>query len=349
MRVRGVFLTAALTLLAGGASAQSWASRAVCDVPEVGVHDAVFAPATLAELEQAAAKIPNGEGRFWRVTAPSGAVSHIWGTMHSADPRILDLPDMVQQRIAEARVVALEIDPTFPDRAAFDAQFDNSAWLRNGRQERALSDTALPPHVLDWIRARTQAIGWGRDAPERLTPGGLAELLLSDPCSDFTAGVLPVQDGRIQMLALIAGAEIHALEDPERIRRHLDQPGNAAFAVDFLSVYGAYLDPDTTWQDRATAMALYLAGRTGVMMAWDRAFVSATLADDGSTIDRVNAHLLDARNRAFVAKIRPELTQGGVLLAVGAFHLPGKSGLIALLRAQGHSVTRIPIQGEARP
>ncbi|MGY3437862.1 MULTISPECIES: TraB/GumN family protein [unclassified Marinovum] len=349
MRVRAVFLTAALALLGGGASAQSWASRAVCDVPEVGVHDAVFAPTTLAALEQAAAKIPNAKGRFWRVTAPSGAVSHVWGTMHSADPRILDLPDMVQQRIADARVVAIEIDPTFPDRAAFDAQFDTSDWLRNGRQDSALTDTALPPHVLAWIRLRTQAIGWGHDAPERLTPGGLAELLLSDPCSDFTAGVLPVQDGRIQMLALIAGAKIHAFERPDRIRRHLDHPGNAGFAVDFLSVYGSYLDPETTWQDRATQMALYLRGELGVMMAWDRAYVSDTLADDGAIIDRVNAYLLDARNHAFTSNIRSEMAQGGVLLAVGAFHLPGQSGLIALLRAQGHTVTRIPIQGEARP
>ena len=349
MTGRGVILgLAAAPLLGGGAAqAQDWADHALCSPVEPALHAGAFAPADLAGLRAAAAAIPHGTGRFWRVVAPSGAVSHLWGTMHSADPSILALPDLVEQRIAEARIVALEIDPVLPSRAAFDARRVRRDWYRQDRLDGP--PAGLHPAVLDWIRQRTEGLGWGRGAPERLTPGALAEVLLSDPCDDFSAGVLPVQDGRIQMLGLIGGATIAPLEPRERIRQYLDSPGNAEFAVDFLNVYGAYLDPGTSRAERATRMALYLAGELGLMLAWDKAVVSAVLEDGGAPLARVNRVLLDARNQAFIDTARADLAEGGVFLAVGSFHLPGQAGLIARLRRQGFTVTRIPLPGEAPP
>lgn len=335
-------------VVAGPVSAQAWATRAVCDVAAPQVHESAFAPATEAELAAVAAAMPNPEGRFWRVVSPQGAVSHLWGTMHSADRHVLDLPDLVQKRIGEARVVALEIDPVLSGRAAYAAQFERGDWFRTG-QEVALADSGIDPHVLEWIRLRAEGLGWGRDAPERLTPGALAELLLSDPCNDFSSGVLPIQDGRIQMLAMIAGVPIQALEAPDRIRLYLDSPGNEAFAVDFLDVYGGYLNPETTREDRATSIALYLQGRIGMMLAWDRSYMADVLGDGGATLDRVNDYLLDHRNRQFVARIQDELETGGVLIAIGCFHLPGTAGMVALLRDAGYTVTRIPLPGETQP
>ncbi|TNF19203.1 MAG: TraB/GumN family protein [Rhodobacteraceae bacterium] len=347
MGLRRVFLAFCALIAAGPVAAQAWATRAVCDVPAPEVHEGAFAPATEDDLAQAARAMVNARGRFWRLTSPEGAVSHLWGTMHSADRHVLDLPDLLKKRIAEARLVALEIDPVLPSRAAFEAQFERSDWFRRG-DELPLAETGIDPRVLDWIRLRTEGLGWGHDAPERLTPGALAELLLSDPCNDFSSGVLPVQDGRIQMLALIAGVPVKPLEDPDRIRRHLDAPGNEGFAVDFLDIYGGYLNPATTRQVRATNIALYLEGRIGMMLAWDRAYMADLFGDGGARLARVNRYLLDARNRQFVDRIQGELAQGGVLIAVGSFHLPGRQGMIALLRDRGYSVTRIPLPGEVR-
>lgn len=340
------FLFAIVLTLAGGpAFAQGWATRDVCDPPEVAVFDSAFAPATADEIVTAAARIPNGVGRLWRVEAPNGAVSHLWGTMHVTDPRILDLPDMVHNLIGSARVVALEIDPIYPSRRAIERDQRRSDWFRNGRSTADLSDSGLPAGVLEWIRQRTHGLGWGRDAPDRLTLGAVAELLLSDPCDDFAAGILPVQDGRIQMLGLIAGADITALEKVMRIKDQLDW-GEEDFAIDFLSVYGSYLNPETSWQDRATLMALYLDGRIAEMMAWDRAYVSHVLGDQGRAIDRVNAYLLDARNRTFVEAAENALQEGDAFIAVGCFHLPGTQGMVALLRQRGFTVTRVALPGE---
>lgn len=338
-------LAIVLTLVGIPAFAQGWATRDVCDVPKVAVFDSAFAPATADDIKTAADRIPNGNGRLWRIEAPNGAVSHLWGTMHITDPRILDLPDKVLDLIESARVVALEIDPILPSRRAYERDLRRADWFRNGRSDADLSDSALPADVLDWIRQRSQGLGWGRNAPDRLTLGAVAELLLSDPCDDFAAGILPVQDGRIQMLGMIAGADILALEEAMRIKDQLDR-GEEDFAIDFLSVYGSYLNPKTNWQDRSTSYALYLEGRIAEMMAWDRAYVSHVLGDQGRAIDRVNAYLLDARNHAFVEAAESALHEGDVFIAVGCFHLPGTQGMVALLRQRGFKVTRVPVPGE---
>lgn len=332
--------------IAGPGQAQHWATRAVCDVSDIAVFDDAFAPATRTEIENAAARIPNGVGRFWRITAPNGAVSYLWGTMHSSDPRILDLPQEVEDAIEAARVVVLEIDPIAPTRRIYERDLARSDWFRPARSNVDLVEDGLPSEILEWIRQRTHGIGWGRKAPERLTFGALAELLLSDPCDDFSAGIIPIQDSRIQTLALVEGAGILALEETGRIKARLDRPDQDEFAIDFLSVYGSYLNPEIRWQDRATVFALYLSGRIGAMMAWDRSYVSLILQDNGRAVDRVNAYLLDERNRGFVAAAEEALQSGDVLVAVGAFHLPGEAGMVALLRNAGFEVTRIRLPGE---
>ncbi|MFM7105544.1 MAG: TraB/GumN family protein, partial [Flavobacteriales bacterium] len=48
--------------------------------------------------------------------------------------------------------------------------------------------------------------------------------------------------------------------------------------------------------------------------------------------------LLPRRNLRFVNRLGPLMTQKSVFCAVGALHLPGNDGMIALLRSQGFKV-----------
>ena len=69
--------------------AQAWATRETCEVVSAEIDPQVLPDALLAQLRADVAKIPNPKGRFWRVQSPDGAVSHLWGTVHSNDPLIL--------------------------------------------------------------------------------------------------------------------------------------------------------------------------------------------------------------------------------------------------------------------
>lgn len=333
-------------LLPMSAAAQDWATRDVCDVPEAAIHeDTLDAP--LPVLEAQAAKIPNGVGRFWRITAPMGAVSHLWGTYHSTDRLVLDLPEALEAVIEEARIVAVEIDPVYPTRAEYEAAMRrDDRYLPQGTAS-TYGRLQIDPRVDGWIRDRLEALGWSRDATDYLTLGALAELLLWPPCEDLASGTLQTQDTFIQTLGHIAGARIMGLEPVDRLRRKLDEKGNAALAEAMLQVYGSYLAPVEGWQGTATEFALYREGRIATSMMQDRARVLALFGTEGvAQLDLLDRWLLDARNRDFVAAARAELHRGGVVIAVGSFHLPGEAGMVALLRKSGFQMKRVPLPGE---
>ena len=51
--------------------------------------------------------------------------------------------------------------------------------------------------------------------------------------------------------------------------------------------------------------------------------------------------LVHTRNLGMRDKALEPLAEGGVLIAVGALHLPGKQGLVSLFREAGYTVTPI--------
>lgn len=339
------------SFIAAPALAQDWATREVCTVDEPRIHEEVFAPESLADLEQAAESIPNSLGKFWQITAPSGAISHLLGTFHSSDPLILALPDKVTSIIDSSRVVAVEIDFTHPDRQSYrDAQ------LMEGRFSEASDPfsfspgdgtvAGLPLEISHWVRDRAIELGWTEDFDLIMSLPGIAEMLLSDPCEDFTQGILPIQDDYIQLLGRLGGARILSLESPDEMIVDLGADEETALAI--IATYAAYLQPADSNAERSTSFALYLQGRLGVMSGWDRIYQQSIYGSRGQELlERTDDYLLEIRNRRFVERLSRELSEGEAFIAVGSAHIPGESGLVALLRASGYTVTRIQLPGES--
>lgn len=343
---------ACLLGLAAPAAAQDWATAEVCTVDKPEIVEAAFPAPGLAALDEAARTIVNGTGRFWKIETPSGAVSHLWGTLHSADPLILDLPQEVRDTIAAARLVAVEVDFVAPSREAYrDAQYPEARFNEGGDPFAAqgLGDgtiAGLDQEKSGWIRERAIELGWTEDADLILSPAGMAEMLLSDPCEDFASGVLPMQDDYIQLLGRLGGAGILGLERPDELLDDLSADGETAAAI--IAVYAAYLKPVNTNAERKTGFKLYRQGRLGLMAATDAAYMDEVLGDVGSdALARTDAYLLAFRNERFLDRLAPELDRGGAVVAIGAGHIPGARGLVELLREAGYTVTRIPLPGEA--
>lgn len=62
------------------------------------------------------------------------------------------------------------------------------------------------------------------------------------------------------------------------------------------------------------------------------------LTDDDFGMDGNQDLLLDRRNKNWVSQLKTIMLKEPVFVAVGAGHLPGKSGVIALLRKEGYTV-----------
>lgn len=344
-----LWLTLLACIFAAPLSAQSWATRDLCLIDEVRVHEEIFAPEFYAQMQSRGAKIRNGTGRFWRITSPNGAVSHLWGTMHSTLPIILRLPEEVTNAIAAARVVATEVDYTQYTRPELTVLHTAVTKLSN-QYTLNVSDLNIPPQLLTWIEQRLFALGWGDDALDYLKAAAVAEILLSAPCDDFASGVYPIQDDRIQMLGALAGADILSLEEPEALFTKLDDDENSDLTRAMIATYAAYLDPETPREAYATSYALYLQGRIGEMMAWEELYFAESYHNEGpGWLSRTNDYLLRERNEVFMASALDDLREGRVFMAVGTYHLPMSYGLIAMLREAGFTVERIAVEGEIRP
>lgn len=351
--MRRLLLIFALAVCPLAVQAQDWATKEVCTVDTANVSEDAFKPSSFAELEVKGAFLPNGKGRFWRIETASGAVSHLWGTMHSSSPLILDLPDALIEAIENARIVAVEIDFTAQSRAELrDAPFYEARFKGPGDPFNApvLSNSiaGLSDEHTAWVRERAFDVGWSEDVELILSPAGMAEMLLGDPCEDFTSGVLPIQDDYIQLLGRLAGADILGLEGRFEFLDDLSGPDMIATAEAITRIYAAYLKPMTSNAERSTSFALYRQGRMDVLSAWDEVFVNGVLGAQGSASLRLtNAYLLSKRNLRFVDRVDAELDKGDVVIAVGFAHLAGEQGLVELLRAKGHTVTRVVVPGEA--
>lgn len=346
--MRGLF--AAALLLPHTAFAQDWVTPDICHVETPAISEALFDPPGMNALEAASAEIPHGTGRLWQITSPDGAVSHLWGTMHSSSRHVLNVPGEVLDRLLGSRTLAVEIDYRHPDRDSYRAWiYWDGVWQYD--QYRDLGDLVVDganPEIPAWISARLFERGINPEDTGYLSPGGLAEILIGDPCEDFAAGFPPIQDDYLLTRAFIAGLPIRELEGPHDLRDHLNDPRNEATARALISMYGAYLMPVDDNSERSTAFALYQQGRIGLMMAWDAWFLSSVLGPDADEAMALgNGYLLDERNRIFVEAALPELAEGGVFIAVGAYHLPGEDGMISRLKAAGFTVDRVPLPGEA--
>jgi uncharacterized protein len=346
----GGCLFAILTSLASPTMAQEWFTAEACAVSKVTIDPDVLSAAEMASLSRRAAEMPNGQGRLWQITTADGRVSHLWGTMHSSDRAVLDLPKAVQELIESATVVAIESDPTPDTRAAIAALNRWDGFWISGEMPWDYRED-LEPDLLGWITARIVTLGYDASSMGQMTDAGLASLLLGDPCEDFAGRVIPYQDNYIVTLAHLAGVDITGLEPPLPILNDLNRPDMAKTARAMVESYGGYLAPWQGPSGRATYIALYTQGRIAEMMLWNRDYaVEIHGAEKAAEIaDLLDAYLLNGRNRRFVSNARLLIDRGGAFLAVGAFHLPGEEGMVTLLRDAGYDIARVPLPGEAAP
>jgi len=266
------------------------------------------------------ARAKGGRPLLWRISRRGLRPSHLFGTLHVDDPRVLDLPPAVTRTLRGSRRFVMEavLDDGAPGLASTEMLF------RDGRSLKDAAGPELAARALPLL----EALGIPRRTARLLQPWAAA-LLLSRP----PARGREFLDRRLARLARQARIPVRGLETLEEqmaVFRGMSRADQVALLADAVARRAGLAD------EVEALVRDYLAGDLD-------ALARRALADagQGGAQRRLLERLLHRRNAVMLGRLKPHLRAGGAFVAVGALHLAGRDGLIEGLRRQGYRVSRV--------
>jgi uncharacterized protein len=330
--IRTLVLGAALALVhAAGLDAQTAGCGGKNMLEEMTRTDA---PAH-ARIMAAAAATENANALLWRVERAGKPASYLFGTMHLTDDRINALSPAVEAPLKDARRLVLEVGDL--SSASFMKAFAGARDLMmftDGRRLEQLLGEAEYVKVAGILRRS----GFPAQVAGLFRPWVATLMLALSDCERRRAGegLLPL-DARLAKQAAARGIAVTGLETLEQqFRAMADVP-----EADQVEVLKASLRTYDRIDDVVeTTVQMYLGRQLGAVWPFQLALAEQSGVSPRA-FDSAEKSLVFTRNLGMRDKALEPLAEGGVFIAVGALHLPGKQGLVTLLREAGYTLTAV--------
>lgn len=324
-----------MSLLPGASPVLAGNVTAACGGKDLLAEMQTSAPATHASLLTEAARTQNGNALLWRASKAGLQHSHLFGTIHMTDPRVTNLSPVVVAALDKARTVAVEI-AGLSDGAVMQAIGADPQMLvfTDGRR----LDQMLSSGEFAAVSRTLGRIGVPAPAQGAIRPWLVSMLLgVSDCERSRMARKRPVLDQVIEQRAKAAGKPVIGLET---VASQVRAMATVSDADQLAMLKSALRYADRSDDLRETMLQLYLDRRVGAVFALQRHFaMEAGLNPD--TTRGFEKSLITKRNVTMLDKANPLMAKGGAFIAVGAAHLVGPEGLVALLRRQGYEMTPV--------
>lgn len=288
------------------------------------------------EKVAAAAKlVENGEAIFWRIEKPGVAPSHILGTMHVSDPRITTLSEKASVALDTAQTMVLEV-ADLSQEAMMRAMMGSAELIvfTNGQRLDKMLGAA------DFARAQTlmQQAGLPGEMTALARPWIVATLLSVSECErqNIVGGHAPF-DSKLGNLATARKIEVVGLETIEEQLAAMAAVPDAE-QIEMLKAGLKFVHRRDDMLE--TLAQMYLQRRLGAAMPFNIA-LAESVGVKADAFKSFQAELIDRRNRRMFDGALNHVEKGSALIAVGALHLPGKTGLVQLFREAGYTVTPV--------
>ena len=335
-----LLLIALFSLSLNYASQASGGENIVCSGEDLLVNMAKTEPETLVKLRQIAAKTINGNGRFWKISKRGVADSWLFGTIHMADDKVSHMPQLASTAFEKSETVLVEItDMLDPQKASA-----NIIRLKHltFRLDGSTAESDLSPKQIETLKAAIGARALPYALAIRMQPWMLAPAISNQLCELAAKknGKLFL-DAKIMKMAIQEGKKLVALEtSDEQLRAMASMPRKfqISMLVETLEL-GDRLD-----DVKETMKSLYVNDELALIMPVVR-YLSGNDADE-TGFDEFQKIMIIQRNIKMAERANQYLEQGSVFMAVGALHLPGKNGLVALLEKDGFLVEAVDLHRE---
>ena len=263
-------------------------------------------------------------GLLWRIEGGGAPPSHVFGTIHVDDPRVTKLPPEVAREFKEAHSLTLEVG------------LDATSVLTLANRMLYLDGRDLPGTVGAELYGKVEVLTSRLGLPEpvlRMFKPWAAALLLSMPQQN-SADVLDL------MLARNAAEQKKPIYEVESMDEQIAAFEGMAEADQVALLRHAVDNHERMPRVIGRLIEAYLARDLAAM--WR---ISEETGDAGAEAKRLNEiftrRLLDERNVRMTERMQARLKKGGAFIAIGALHLYGDRGVLALLERRGWRVMRI--------
>jgi uncharacterized protein len=307
--------------------------------PTCGGHDlaerAAAFPQALKSAEAARRDwLVNGQGLLWRIDKPGVAPSYLFGTIHATDERAIALAREAATNVRGAKVVATELGG--PLDKSMVAEIGANLMVKAVARDVDTFAPIASPEDRATVEKFLAERGINAALAHHLKLWFLAAATVEPPCEIQRQSMdLPVVDNLIAETAKDLGVKVAAIETMEEQSDILSSVDPSLAATLLVS---AATKPALNDDVYATLLDFYAQKRpVETLPVIDASGVLTKKEIDAE--DEFSVHLLGGRNGLMAERIQPMIDDGGAFIAVGALHLSGKGGLVALLRERGLTLT----------
>lgn len=261
------------------------------------------------------------QGVFWEVKKKGGVPSYLLGTMHTDDPRVLNLPEVVQSRFDRANSASFEIKMD----ASTLMQSMGAMFLESGQTLKSVIKDA---EVYQSLITQLEKFGMPEMAVQQLKPWAIM-VMVSMP-KNKSGQFLDLQ---LYQRAQQQQKQIYGLESIDEQLQFFTQ-----LSIDdqvlLLQETLTQLDQIPHFFEQLHDM--YLRRALGEMYQFYQKY--AQESEHTALMEQFNKGLLQDRNLRMLKRMQDRLHEGNAFIAVGALHLAGPKGLLHLLQQQGYQL-----------
>lgn len=291
-------------------------------------------PDEYAKLRAEADKVMNGNSILFRIERDGVEPSWVMGTMHMSDPRVLNMPEAARKAYDNASTIVIESTDVLDKgkMAAFMLEHPEYTMLPPGETLKKILDPADYMTVENGLKKRGISI----ETVSHMRPWIISTMIALPACE------MARRASGVQMLdiELAAGARSKG-KDVEGLETLKDQIGAIAslpMSVNLKGLVETTKLGDELPDIMETMISLYRSGDLGMLWPFLR---SLSAEEDDGGYGEFEKTMVTARNHTMAEHAGRFIDRGNAFIAVGALHLPGEEGLIALLAKAGYRVSPV--------
>ena len=288
----------------------------VCALALILIGASPIAPA----LASSVGPVKHERGLLWQIDKPGLAPSYLFGTMHSSDPRVTDLPAPLEQSFDRASSFSMELIFT-------GAGIVHMAEIMFFGENQSL-EQAIGKDLYQRTEAALKQAGLSTRDMNKKKPWAI---IMSLGTPRKTNGVLFL-DLILQRRAVLQFKPTYGLETMDEQLEVFD----GLPMDDQIQLLNEALRYQSQNADQMKQLLQAYLRRDLVELA---AISDKYQNRAGPAYDKLMDRLLVKRNHRMAERMQPRLQEGGAFIAVGALHLPGEDGLLTLLEKAGFSVS----------